>query len=296
MLREGDAVPARDQPPPTPQIYVNAAGPGHFKTLKISLIAGRDFTYLDGAAAPGVAIVNETLARRFWPGQDAVGQRLRPLDDVRTTVEVIGVVRDSKYVTVGEEPRPFLFRPLAQAYVPRFSLMVRSAVGSTSTLSIIKETVRALDPGLPVFNVSPLSEAISVSLLPARIAGRLLGALGMLALVLAALGIYGVLSYLVRARTREIGVRVAIGATPRAVAALVVRQAMTWTAAGAVIGVALAAVLTRFLASFLYGVSPVDPWTFGGVTLLLVLVACAAATVPAVRASRLDPLVALRNL
>jgi putative ABC transport system permease protein len=205
-------------------------------------------------------------------------------------------VRDSKYVTVGEEPRPFLYRPLAQAYVPRVSLMVRTAGPGTSALSLIKDAVRALDPGLPVFNVAPLSEAISVSLLPARIAGSLLGVLGILALVLAALGIYGVLSYLVRARTREIGVRVAIGATPRSVAALVVRQAMTWTAAGAVIGIALAAVLTRFLASFLYGVSPADPWTFGGVTLLLVLVACAAAIVPAVRASRLDPLVALRNL
>jgi ABC-type antimicrobial peptide transport system permease subunit len=156
--------------------------------------------------------------------------------------------------------------------------------------------VRALDPGLPVFNVSPLSEAISISLLPARLAGILLGVLGMLALVLAALGIYGVLSYLVRSRTREIGVRVAIGATPRAVAALVVRQAMSWTAAGAVIGVALAAVSTRFLAAFLYGISPADPWTFAGVTLLLLAVACAAAILPAVRASRLDPLVALRTL
>ena len=296
MLRDGDAVPAPGQPPPTPQIYVNAAGPGHFKTLKISLLAGRDFTFLDGPAAPGVAIVNETFARRFWPGQDAVGRRLRPLDDARVTVEVIGVVRDSKYVTVGEEPRPFLYRPLAQAYVPRFSLLVRSAGTAASTLSTVREAVRALDPGLPVFNVAPLAEAISVSLLPARIAGNLLGVLGILALVLAALGIYGVLSYLVRARTREIGVRVAIGATPRAVAAMVVRQAMVWTAAGAVIGVALAAVSTRFLTSFLYGVSPADPWTFGGVTLLLVLVACAAAVVPAVRASRLDPLVALRSL
>ena len=296
MLRDTDAVPGRDQPPPTPQIYVNAASPGHFKILKIGLLAGRDFTFQDGAGAPGVAIVNETFARRFWPGQDAVGQRLRPIDDVRTTIEVVGVVRDSKYVTVGEEPRVFLYRPFAQAYVPRLSLLVRATGVDVSTQSTLKEAVRGLDPGLAVFNVTPLSEAISLSLLPARIAGSLLGALGTLALVLAALGIYGVLSYLVRARTREIGVRVALGATPRAVAAMVVRQAMTWTAAGAVIGVGLAAVLTRFLASFLYGVSPADPWTFGGVTVLLVLVACAAAIVPAVRASRLDPLVALRSL
>lgn len=299
MLRDGDVQPSRDQPPPTPQIYVNAVGPGHFKTLKIAVLAGRDFTHLDGAAAPGVAIVNETLARRFWPGKEAVGQRLRPLGDganVRESVEIVGVVRDSKYVTVGEAPRPFLYRPLTQQYTPRVTLLVRTAGTPASALSTIKQEVRALDPGLPVFNVSPLADAISISLLPARIAGGLLGALGMLALALAALGIYGVLSFLVRARTREIGIRVAIGATPRAVVALVVRQAMTWTVAGGVIGLGLALLVTRFLEGFLYGIRPTDPLTFGGVTLLLALVACVAALVPAARASRLDPLVALRSL
>jgi putative ABC transport system permease protein len=137
---------------------------------------------------------------------------------------------------------------------------------------------------------------MSVSLWPARIAGGLLGALGMLALVLAALGIYGVLSFLVRSRTREIGVRVAVGATPRKVAMMVLRQAMTWTIVGAVIGMGLAFLLTRFLETLLFGIRPTDPLTFCGVTLLLALVACVAALVPAVRASRLDPLVALRTL
>lgn len=298
MLRDGDVAPSRDQPPPTPQIYTNAVGPGHFKTLKIAMLAGRDFTYLDGDAAPRVAIVNETLAHRFWPGKDAVGEHLRPADaDVSShDVVVVGVVRDSKYVTVGEEPRPFLYRPMAQDYMPRPTLLVRTTGTPAAALSTIKQQVRALDAGLPVFNVAPLEEAISVSLLPARLAGSLLGALGTLALGLAALGIYGVLSFLVRARTREIGVRVAIGATPAAVAAMVVRQAMTWTVAGAVIGIALASLVTRFLEGFLYGISPTDPLTFVGVTLLLGLVACVAALVPAARASRLDPLVALRNL
>jgi ABC-type antimicrobial peptide transport system permease subunit len=160
----------------------------------------------------------------------------------------------------------------------------------------VHEAVRSLDAGLAVFNVSTLADATSISLLPARIAGDLLGALGILALSLAALGIYGVLSFLVRSRTREIGLRVAIGATPRSVAAMVVRQALTWTVVGVAIGIGLALVVTRFIEGFLYGISPTDPMTFGGVILLLILVAGAAACVPAVRASRMDPLAALRNL
>jgi predicted permease len=279
-------------------IYVNGVAPGHFATLRLPLVSGRDFTYNDDLDAPRVAIVNELLARRFWPGQDAVGQHVRPLGSTnpRDTMVVIGVARDSKYLTLGEEPRPFLYRPLAQAYTPRVTLMVRSEGGPAAGIDTIRTAVRALDPGLPVFNVSPLADATSVSLLPVRLAGTLLTVLGVFALGLAALGIYGVLSYLVRARTREIGVRVAIGASPTAVTILVVRQAMTWTAVGACIGIGLALAVTRLLSWFLYGVSPADPITFVSVALLLGLVACAAALVPAVRASRVDPLVALRDL
>jgi predicted permease len=299
LLRDSDAEPAPGQLPATPQVNANAVSPGHFRTLEIGMVAGRDFTDLDADAAPRVAIVNETLARRFWPKKDPVGQRVRILGEAanaRNAIEVIGVVRDSKYVTVGEAPRPFMYRPLAQAYTPRVTMLVRSAGTPGSVLPAIKREVSALDSALAVFNVATLAEAMSVSLLPARIAGSLLGALGIVALALAALGVYGVLSFLVRSRTREIGVRVALGATPLALTTLIVRQAMTWTVAGAVIGTALAVALTRFLEGFLYGISPTDVWTFGGVTLLLVLVAFVAALVPAVRASRLDPLVALRTL
>jgi hypothetical protein len=214
----------------------------------------------------------------------------------RNPIEIIGVVRDSKYVTVGEEPGPFMYRPLAQAYTPRITLVVRGGGTASATLSAIKREVRLLDAGLPVFNVASLDDATSISLLPARIGGNLLAALGTLALLLAALGIYGVLSFLVRARTREIGVRVAIGATPRTVVGMVMRQAMTWTITGAVIGVALALILTRFLAGFLYGISPTDPWTFATVAVVLASVASVAAFVPALRASRVDPLTALRSL
>ena len=237
MLRDSDAVPARDQPPPTPQIYVNAASPGHFRTLKIGLLAGRDFTSPDGAGAPRRGDrqrdVRAALLARAGRGRPApAADRRRPRDHRGRRRRARQQIRDGGR---GAEAVPV---PSAGAGLRATHLADGAGHGSdASDLSTIKETVRGLDPGLAVFNVAPLSEAISVSLLPARIAGSLLGALGMLALVLAALGIYGVLSYLVRARTREIGVRVAIGATPRAVAAMVVRQAMMWTAAGAVIGV-----------------------------------------------------------
>ena len=298
VLRDGDAEPAPGREPVVPMVYMNTVGPGHFKTLEIALVAGRDFTYRDDRASTPVAIVNETLARRFWPGQDAVGQHLhlRPMGGgVNATMEVVGVVRDSKYVSANEEPRPFMYRPFAQDYTPHVTLLVRAAGLPASTLPTITGVVRGLDPGLAVFNTSSLTDATALSLLPTRIAGDLLGALGLLALVLAALGIYAVLSVVVQSRTREIGVRVAIGATPQSVASMVVRQAMTWTAAGMALGLVLAMGVTRFLAAFLFGISPTDPWVFGGVLLLLSLVAFTAALVPARRASRLDPIAALRN-
>ena len=297
LLRDNDVPPVPGQPPPTPQVYTNGVGPGHFRTLQIKMTAGRDFTDRDDDSGPRVAIVNETLARQFWPGQVAVGQRLRPLrGGADAAIEIVGVVQDSKYVTVGEAPRAFMYRPLAQDYTPRVTMLVRWSDSPASARSTITQTVRALDPALAVYNVTTLSEANSVSLLPTQVAGGLVGALGILALALAALGIYGVLSFSVRSRTREIGIRLAIGATPRAAAAMIVRQALSWTAGGVIIGLALALLVMRFLGAFLYGISPTDPWTYGVAVLLLTVVAAVAAIVPAVRASRLNPLVALRQL
>ena len=280
-----------------PQIYVNAVGPGHFKTLKIALLAGRDFTFADGGRAPGVAIVNETLARRFWPGQDAVGQRLRPLDDVRATVEVVGVVRDSKYVTVGEEPRPFLYRPLAQAYTPRLSLLVRCAGSGGATLSIIREAVRALDAGLPVFNVAPLDGGdLGVAAAGAdrrRPAGGArdarAGARGARHLRRAVVS-----RALAHARDRR----------PRGHRRDAARGRRAGGAAGDDVDGGRAAHRRRAggrgdavpRRRFSMASARRIRGRSAAVTLLLVLVACVAAIVPAVRASRLDPLVALRQL
>jgi predicted permease len=294
VLREGDGEPPPGTPP---NVYWNSVGPGHFRTLQIALIAGRDFTHFDDDRAPRVAIVNETLARQLWPQGNALGQRLRrPGNPGRTPqiIDVVGVARDSTYVAVGEDVKPFMYIPFAQSYRPQFTLLVRSADGAERARSAIEEAIRAEDPGLVVFNVATMDEATSAPLLPARVAGMFFTVLGAFALALAGLGIYGVLSLVVRSRTREIGVRVALGASPGAVAALVVRRALTWTVVGAAAGLALAALLTRFLTVLLYGTSPTDVGAFAGVTLLVVAVAGAAALVPAVRASRLDPLVAMR--
>lgn len=293
MLRDGDVVSPETHRPPMPIVYMNGVGPGHFQTLQIRLTAGRDFTDRDTSGAPLVAIVNETLARTFWPGASAIGRRLRVGGD-HPVMEVVGVARDSQYVSIGEDTKPFLYQPLAQAYQPQPTLLVRTTGGPGAILPTLKRVVESLDPGLPVFSVSPMDEATTISLFPAKIAGRLLAALGVLALALSALGTFGVLSFLVRSRARELAIRLAIGASPRDVALLVVGQALTWTGVGTAIGLAMAFGLTRFLASFLYGVNPADPLTFGGVALLIALVACAAAFVPARRASRQDPLATLR--
>jgi predicted permease len=282
--REGDPLPQEGQAAATPRIYFNAVSPGHFKTLKIPLLAGRDFNYADNEGAPNVAIVNETMARQFWPGKDPIGQRLLPTEAgaaPAAVIVVVGVVRDSKYVTVGEEPRTFMYVPLAQEHTPRVTLLVRSAgMPASDVISTIQRELRGVDGGLALFAASSLDEAISISVLPARIAGGLLGALGLLALILAALGVYGVLSFLIRSRTREIGVRVALGATPRSVVTMVVRQAMIWTLSGMIIGVGLALLASRLLGGLLYGISPTDPLTFGSVVLLLGTVAGVAALIP----------------
>jgi predicted permease len=297
LLRDGDMAPAAGQPMPTPFVYVNGVSPGHFATLRIPLVSGRDFTPRDDGAGGGVAIVNETLARRFWPGESAIGKRLRPLavnGQAAEPIEVVGIAADSKYATVGETERPFLYRPLAQDYTPRVTMLVRTPGSPASALATIRQEVRAVDPGMPIVNATSLEEATSISLLPARVAGAMVTSLGWLALVLAALGVYGVLSFLVRSRTREIGICMALGATPAAVTWMVARQALSWTLAGAVIGSAVALVITRFLTTLLYGVSPADPLTFAAVIAVLSVVAGVAALVPSVAASRVDPLRALR--
>jgi predicted permease len=305
MIREGLTPPPPDRRDGLVMVSHNTIGPGHFDTLRIPFAAGRDFTRRDTDATARVVIINETLARQMWPGEHpaaAVGKRLRrhhgnpqPGDAPPPMLEVIGVVRNSKYVTVGEEPRPFLFFPFEQeAYSSRMSVLLRVDGDPAAFAATARAAVRGLDPDLPLFDLTPLTDQTSISLLPIRVAASFLMGLGLLVLALAALGLYGVLSFLVHLRTKEIGIRMALGADGPRVLRTVLSDAVRWLAWGLATGLALALVLTPFVASMLYGVAPRDWATFLAVSALLTAVGLAASAVPALRASRVDPLTALR--
>jgi predicted permease len=279
-------------------VYQNIVSPGHFLTLGIPLVAGRDFDARDRTGGTPVVIINEMLARRFWPGESAVGQRVSQRDGRESFgpwLEVVGVARDSRYVTVGEDPKPFMYRPLAQVYRSAGTILVKNRGSAMDALPALRTAVGALDPNLAVFNIMTLDAATSISLLPVKVAATLTAALGVLALILGAIGLYGVMSYLVRQRAREIGIRMALGANSGAVVRLIAGQGLHWTAIGLALGLGAAFGVARLIAGFLYGISPTDPMAFGVITLLLTATTLMACYVPARRASRVDPLVALRD-
>jgi predicted permease len=273
----------------------NTVGPGYFRTMGAPLLRGREFTDADREGAPGVAVVNEALAEALWPGQDPLGKRLSFEGPRGPFLEVVGVASDIKYRTLGDRARPYFYRPVFQAYEPGMTLVVRTAGEPGALAGAVREQVRALDRNLPVANVRTLEEQFDFSLLPSRAAAWTLGGFGLLALALAAIGIYGVVSYAVAQRTREIGVRMALGAREADVLRLVMGEGMLVVLCGLGAGLLLAFASTRVVAGFLYGVGASDPVTFAGVPLLLGAVALAAGYLPAHRATKVDPVEALRH-
>ncbi len=279
-----------------PVVDANTVGPRYFETMGIPLIAGREFNRQDNASAPPVIIVNETMARRFWPGQSPLGRRLRfPLRNNTFTpyTEVVGLVKDSKYSSLGEESKSFFYAPTLQNYGSQMVLHVRT-VGEPNLLrSAVRDNILTLDKSLLV-EVAAMRENLAVAFLPARVAAALLGLLGLLGLSLAVVGIYGVISYAVSQRTNEIGLRMALGARPPNIFRLVIGQGMKLTLIGIGLGAAAALALTRFLTSLLVGVSPADPLTFVTLAVLFSLAALLACWIPARRAAKVDPMIALR--
>lgn len=282
-----------------PEAMQGSVTPDYFATMGIPLIAGRDFTAPDKQAAPPVAIINETFARRFWPGNQAVGKRFRAGGSAGPLIEVIGVAQDGKYFSLNEEPRPFVYRPLRQSYIGDASndgtLIVRTVEEPSLTIAALRHEVQRLDLNLPVFNVMTMKEHLRLPLFPLRAGASIVAGFGLLALFLAALGIYGVMAYAVSQRKREIGLRLALGAQGSDVLRLIIRQGMALALLGIGIGLLAAFALTRLMTSLLFGASANDALAFIGATLLLTLAALLACWIPARRATKVDPLVTLRN-
>ncbi|MFN8582765.1 MAG: ABC transporter permease [Gemmatimonadaceae bacterium] len=263
----------------------------YFTVVRTPLLRGRSFLASDAATAPKVAIVNETLAKRFWPNGDAVGRTFRYEKEV---VTIVGLARDAKYSTLNEDATPFAYFPLAQHWQSSQNVMVRTTGDPGRIAESIRRAVRSLDPMVPVPVVTTLQLATSVVLLPQRVAALVTGVLGVLGLGLAAVGLYGIMAYSVSQRTREIGIRVALGAGRRDVLRMVVGEGMRLVSVGLGIGLLLALAVTRVMTKFLFEVSPLDAVTFAGGALVLTAVALAASYLPARRAAGTDPMAALR--
>jgi putative ABC transport system permease protein len=277
-----------------PEISVRRVTSGYFRTVGLRLVRGRLLRDSDATSAPAVLLVNEAAARRFFPDREPLGAQISFWGAART---IVGIVVNERFRGLAAAPPPGVYVPLAQAPSANGAgvLLVRASGDPVLLAPAIRAAVRGLDPGLAVFGVEPLEETVSRSVSERRFTMLLLGLFAALALVLAAVGIHGVLSYAVAQRTREIGVRVALGARPWRVVQLVLMEGLVLSAAGLAIGLAGALALTRLLASLLYGTTPTDPATFIGVMAFLIVVALAASYIPARHATRVDPVVALRT-
>jgi putative ABC transport system permease protein len=274
----------------------NVVTPGYFAAMKMRLASGRDFTDGDRDGSPPVVIVNETAARRWWPNQDPLGKTLLQQDapEPARTLTVVAVARDSKYRSLGEDPRLFVYVPIAQQYVPRVTIVARSTQGQRLAAEL-RGVLASLDANLPIVSSVTFDEHAALGLVPQRVAASVSGSLGLVGLLLAAMGIYGVTAYRVTSRTREIGVRVALGAQPGDVVRMVLRQGVVLALGGVAIGLALAAVAARLIESLLFGVGSTDPIAFAGSAVLFVVIALAACFVPARRAVSVDAMRALRH-
>ena len=294
-IRTMVALPGPSGTPMQPvSVAENLVAPEYFETIGIPILRGREF---DRNSGQDSVVINETLARRFFPDQDPIGSQLA-LGDVRhsRSVQVVGVARDSKYRTLGESPEPFLYEPIAPGFegATGTTVLVRTSVPPKSLVSAIRSEVRMLDGNLPIARVETMEEHIRSALWLARTTAMLLSTVGTLGMLLAMIGLYGAVAYSVVRRTKEIGIRMALGAQRVEVQRMVVRDGLTLTLTGVGIGLLAALALTRFLGGLLYGMSATDPLTFVAVTMLLAAVALLASYIPARRAAKVDPMVALR--
>jgi predicted permease len=275
------------------KIYRDLVSPGYFETMKIPLVEGRDFDLHDDAKSLKVMIVNQEFVRRFLGNRSVMGRKVHGWGEWFT---IVGVAKDSKYHRVTDSPQPYFYIPIRQVFRPEYGLTfdVRTSGSVNEAIAALRRESAAIDPGLTIFDAEPMTEYVAASLFGAKVAASLLSVLSGLGLLLAAIGLYSVMAYSVAQRTGEIGIRVTLGAQPRDIMRLVIRQGIVFAGAGLVVGSLVAAALARVVAAMLVGVGPADPVVYAGATVFTVLVALASAAIPAWRALRVDPAGALR--
>jgi predicted permease len=279
------------QPGESMEVSRGIVGPNYLRTMRTPIITGRDFTEQDMEKSQPVAIVNQAFVDRYWPGQDAIGKRINIYDE---WFNVVGVARNGKYRRLVYAPEPVFLQPLYQRYRDLVMIHARVSGDPQSYAAEVERAVHQLNADLPVFGVTTLKSSMQLGSVFERLAGTFAGAFGLLAVVLAAVGIYGVIAYTTRQRTHEIAIRMALGAQRADVFRLVLGQGLLLTLTGLAAGIAISLALTRYLRSELYGVTTSDLWTYAAVTFLLCLVSLVACYIPARRATKVDPMVALR--
>jgi putative ABC transport system permease protein len=292
----GFVVEGRPDPGPgdRPGADYSVACPGYFRTMGVRILRGREFTNQDKVNAPGVIVIDQAMAERFWPGEDPIGRAIDLGGPGGTRLTVVGEVADMRHRALDEAMHPQFFRPYTQAAWPWMSIVTRTQGRPESYAPAVKKAIAEVEPDRPVSEVGTMEEIVQDALGPRRFPTILLASFALLALVLSAVGIVGVVGYSVAQRTQEIGIRMALGARPRDVLALVLRGSMTWVFAGIALGIAGSLSLTRMLGILLYGIRPSNPEVLGTAALLLAVVALVASYIPARRAAKVDPMVALR--
>ena len=284
------------QPHESMEISRAVVGPNYFRTMRTPLVAGREFTEQDREKSQPVAIVNQEFADRYWPGQDAVGKRISVVwGRYSQWFTVVGVARNGKYRRLVYAPEPVIFLPLFQDYYGLVIIHARVSGDPGSYAAEVERTVHELNADLPVFGVTTLKSSMRLGSIFERLAGTFAGAFGLLALILAAVGIYGVIAYTTRQRTHEIAIRMAVGAQRSDVFRLVLGQGLLLTLAGLAVGIGASLALTRYLKSVLFGVTATDVLTYAAVALLLCIVSLIACYIPARRATKIEPMMALRH-
>jgi predicted permease len=290
---EGRPVPPGQK---APEVLFNSVDAPYFETLRIRILLGRAFTDADSESSPRVAIVNETMAKHFWPNGSPIGKRFSLTGDAGPFAEVVGVARDGKYRVLAEDPQPYFYVPLTQDFAAQRTLQIRSAMPPDSLAPVVQHEIQALDANDPIEEIQTMKESLGGTLgyFIYRLGASLAAAMGLLGLLLAVVGVYGVVSYAATQRTQELGIRMALGASPRQILFLLLRQGAQLVAAGLLFGLAGAWLLTRVMSHMLVGVSPSDPVTYVSVAALLSSITLLACWIPARRARRVDPMVALR--